>query len=234
MNEENGKKLMRPAEAAREHILSGILSGKYAPGGNLPPERDLAVTVGVTRPTLRETLRGLASEGWLSIRQGKPTMINDYWKDGGLRLLSAMARYFRYLPPDFVGHLLNLRLDLIPAMAVRAAKNCPQALILHLGKSWELPNDSDAFTAFDWELQRLMAEHSGNPLFGMIVNDFSEVFMALARPYFETEGGRASSAVYYRELLGAIEKENPELIAETVRNVMRESIFLWQGLQPNQ
>lgn len=231
MNEENGKKLMRPAEAAREHILSGILSGAYAPGSNLPPERDLAGMVGVTRPTLRETLRGLASEGWLSIRQGKSTVVNDYWKDGGLRLLSAMARYFRYLPPDFVGHLLNLRLDLIPAMAVRAAKNRPEALLLHLEKAGGLSDDSEAFTAFDWELQRLMAEHSGNPLFGMIVNDFSEVFMALARPYFETEGGRASSAAYYIDLFYAVQKGDPEAIAATVRAVMRESILLWESLQ---
>lgn len=234
MSEGNGKKLMRPAEAAKEHILSGILSGAYPPGANLPPERDLAVMIGVTRPTLRETLRGLASEGWLSIRQGKSTLVNDYWKDGGLRLLSAMARYFRYLPPNFVGHLLNLRLDLIPAMAVRAAANCPQALVLHLAKAGGLTDGSESFTAFDWELQRLMAEHSGNPLFGMIVNDFAEVFAALAKPYFETPDGRASSAAYYRNLLEAIEKGKPELIAATVRSVMRESILLWESLQPHQ
>lgn len=231
MDGENGKKLMRPAEAARDHILSGILSGTYQPGSSLPPERDLAVVIGVTRPTLRETLRGLASEGWVSIRQGKPTVVNDYWKDGGLKLLSAMARYFRYLPPNFVGHLLNLRLDLIPAMAVRAARNCPQAVLLHLEKAAGLEDDAESYTLFDWELQRLMAEHSGNPLFSMIVNDFAEVFEALARPYFETGGGRASSAAYYRTLSEAVKKGDPEAIAATVRNVMRESILLWESLQ---
>ena len=230
MNEENGKKLARPAEVARDRILTGILSGAYPPGSALPPERDLALTVGVTRPTLRETLHGLAAEGWLSIRQGKPTLVNDYWKEGGLRLLSAMARYFQYLPPDFVGHLLNLRLDLVPAMAVRAAANAPEALLAHLALAENLPDDAGAYTAFDWELHRLMAERSGNPLFSMIVNDFTPVFSTLARFYFETPEGRASSSAYYRDLFRAVRGENGG-VAAVVRAVMEESIRLWEGLQ---
>jgi DNA-binding FadR family transcriptional regulator len=47
-----------------------IDSGEYAVGARLPAERELADTLGVSRPTVREALISLEVEGRLSIRVG--------------------------------------------------------------------------------------------------------------------------------------------------------------------
>ncbi|MEW5737150.1 MAG: GntR family transcriptional regulator [Thermodesulfobacteriota bacterium] len=227
--ENDGLRPLRPALHAREQILTAILGGQYPPGTALPGERDLARRLGVTRPTLRETLQSLAGEGWVVIRQGKSTLVNDFWKNGGLSILSTLARYIEFLPSDFVTHLLELRLDLIPAIARRAVQKDPEAILSHLAAASTLSDDGGEFSRFDWKLQDLMAHASGNPLFPMILNDFSRLFVMLAAFYFATPRGRASSLSYYDKLARAIREKADvdEIVAET----MRESIEIWESLR---
>src|SRR5450759_1533419 len=47
-----------------------ISDGEYTPGARLPPERDLARQLGVSRPSVREALIALEVEGLLDVRVG--------------------------------------------------------------------------------------------------------------------------------------------------------------------
>ena len=54
-----------------------ILEGSVKPGDRLPPERELAVDLGVSRPSLREAIQKLASNGMVHSRQGGGTYVTD-------------------------------------------------------------------------------------------------------------------------------------------------------------
>ncbi len=47
-----------------------IERGEFAPGSRLPPERDLALQLGVSRPSVREALIALEIEGLVEVRMG--------------------------------------------------------------------------------------------------------------------------------------------------------------------
>ena len=53
-----------------EQIRGLIRSGEYVPGARLPPERDLAKQLGVSRPSVREALIALEVEGLVEVRIG--------------------------------------------------------------------------------------------------------------------------------------------------------------------
>src|SRR5579884_537846 len=53
-----------------DQIRSLIRSGEYGPGARLPPERDLARQLGVSRPSVREALIALEVEGLVEVRIG--------------------------------------------------------------------------------------------------------------------------------------------------------------------
>lgn len=53
-----------------DQIRALIVSGEYTPGDRLPPERDLAKQLGVSRPSLREALIALEMETLLDVRVG--------------------------------------------------------------------------------------------------------------------------------------------------------------------
>jgi len=53
-----------------EQIRALVRSGEYPPGVRLPPERDLAKQLGVSRPSVREALIALEVEGLVEVRIG--------------------------------------------------------------------------------------------------------------------------------------------------------------------
>ena len=53
-----------------DQIRTLIRSGEFTPGSRLPPERDLARQLGVSRPSVREALIALEVEGLVEVRIG--------------------------------------------------------------------------------------------------------------------------------------------------------------------
>ncbi|MDL9944352.1 GntR family transcriptional regulator [Gordonia sp. ABSL11-1] len=65
---------VRPANAFEEtvgRLLQLIRLGVFEPGESIPPERELAVRLGVSRDTVREAIRALADAGFLLSRRGR-------------------------------------------------------------------------------------------------------------------------------------------------------------------
>jgi len=225
---------LRPTQYVENVLVTSILDGTYPPGAALPNERRLAQKLGITRPTLRETLQRLAGEGWLSIRHGKSTVVNDYWQDGGLSLLSTLAKYGEYLPNGFIAHLLEVRLTVLPPVAERAAARHPDIILDYLSLAENLSEDNGAFSDFDWNLQILMARNSGNPVFALILNDFSSIYRAMAMQYFADQKARRASRTYYRQLSDTIKGGISKQVAGVVENAMAQSIAIWKEARSEQ
>jgi GntR family transcriptional regulator, transcriptional repressor for pyruvate dehydrogenase complex len=69
--------VLRPArgrnafEATVEQLATSVRLGVFAPGDRLPPERELAQTLGVSRSTLRDAIAALRAAGMVLTRQGR-------------------------------------------------------------------------------------------------------------------------------------------------------------------
>lgn len=220
----------RPAEHVEKFVVTAILDGTYPAGSAIPNERALAEQLGVTRPTLRETLRRLSGEGWITIHHGKPTVVNDYLQEGGLGLLGTLSKYADSLPNGFITHLLEVRLTMLPPLAGRAASYHPEIVLNFLKKAQNLAEDAQAFSRFDWELQMLLARKSKNPVFSLILNDFASIFSNMAAIYFGDASARRASRDFYRALGRAIEND-PDAVEPTVKKAMEQSISIWQEIR---
>ena len=63
-------KVPKAAELVSNHLRSQIVRGELREGSALAPERELIERFGVSRPTLREAIRILESEGLVNIQRG--------------------------------------------------------------------------------------------------------------------------------------------------------------------
>jgi len=221
---------MTPKETAENSLLTSILDNTFPTGTSLPSERVLAKQLGVTRPTLREILQRLAREGWVTIQHGKPTMVNDFWQEGGLGMLGTLSRFGDYFPEGFLTNLLEVRVKLIPACARAAAETFPDILLNHLRHASDMGDDPEAFAVYDWELQLLMVRYSGNFIYPLILNDFFELYKKLGAAYFSFEKAREASASYYADLAQAIHQGGEEVEA-VVKDVMCRTIDIWRELK---
>jgi GntR family transcriptional repressor for pyruvate dehydrogenase complex len=67
----------RLSDAVAGELEQRILEGSLHPGDRLPPERELAADLGVSRSSLREAIQKLVSRGMLTSRQGEGTFVTN-------------------------------------------------------------------------------------------------------------------------------------------------------------
>lgn len=67
----------RLADTVAGELEKRILEGSLKPGDVLPSERELALELGVSRPSLREAIQKLVAKGLLTTRHGCGTTVTD-------------------------------------------------------------------------------------------------------------------------------------------------------------
>lgn len=221
----------KPHHYVEQALVTAILDGTFAPGTTLPGERDLAAQLGVTRPTLREAIQRLARDGWLTVSHGRPTLVNNYWQEGGLNVLRTLVEHSQQLPKDFVPHLLEIRLHLAPAYTRAAVAQRPDEVVALLAESKQLADDPTAYATYDWRLQHQLTIWSGNPIYTLILNGFRDFYPAMAMRYFQPAIAREGSQAFYAVLSAAAAARDPDAAETAVRQVMEASIALWRGVE---
>lgn len=224
---------MKPAELAENRLVEAILEGTFPINSSLPAERELAEMLGVTRPTLREVLQRLSRDGWLEIHHGKPTRVRDYWQEGNLTILGAIARYQKIIYPSFVKDLLQIRLLMAPAYTRQAFQNALPEVIEFLGPLQNLPDEMEAYAGNDMELHLRFTKLSGNPIFTLIFNGFGNLYITMAKLYFSNPEARANSHSFYVRLLEAAKANDPARAEEITREIMQDSIVFWEIAEKN-
>jgi GntR family negative regulator for fad regulon and positive regulator of fabA len=173
-------------------------------------------------------LQRLARDGWLTIQQGKATLVNDFWREGGLNVLGALVQHGNHLPADFIPNLLEVRLYLAPAYTRASIEQAAGQVTNLLEEAVDLVDTPAAFAAFDWKLHHSLTVSSGNPVYTLILNGFAGFYEAMACRYFAMPQARAASRTFYASLLEAARAGDAEGAERLAREVMRDSISLWR------
>lgn len=219
---------IKPAEVAESRLITAILDGLFPMDSKLPAERELAAQLGVTRPTLREALQRLARDGWVEIHQGRSTRVRNYWQEGNLGVLGAIARHQENLPPEFVPNLLKVRCLLAPTYTRLAIERSPVSVVNLLKGYVYLDDVPEIFSAADFGLHYHLTITSGNPIFTLILNGFHELYQSMARIYFASLAARDHSRSFYADLLFAAQANDPRSAEAITLRVMTDSLDLWK------
>ncbi len=227
---EKHKKYVKPAQFAEFEIIKAIVTKKWAVSQKLPPERKLAETLGITRPTLREVLQRLSRDGWITIRHGKPTVVNDYKKNGGLGILNSLIYFNELTSSKLVEDWLEFRLIIFPDLACKAIVSNPDVVIEMLHKAPSLEATNEEFAVYDWDLQWLLINNCNNLIAKMLYNDLASLYLKHCFIFFKNDHAKTASVNYYEELKQSIvnSKEN---ITAIIKNAMYEGAALWSKIQ---
>jgi len=140
-------------------IVESIQRGEFAPGAALPPERELAKQLGVSRSSVREALIALEMTGWVDIRTGNGVFAMQPPPQPPVSAPAAEADYS-------LEDLLQARLAFEGMLAEMAARNGTSAQRERLRALAETllryrANDAD-FLDQDKRFHLLIGEMSGN------------------------------------------------------------------------
>jgi len=203
-----------------------ITDGRVKPGDKLPPERELAEMLHVSRGSLREAILALESMGLVEPRHGEGTVIRDLSAAPLVNQLSAMLVQKRAL----VGELLEFRLMIEPTLAARAATNATKEEIAHLEEilkrqkikvdQGELAVDEDS------KFHYAIAQAARNSVVLKVLDVFMDFLRDSRELSLQVEGRPQKSLNSHRRILSAIARKDPAA-AETA---MRTHITTIEGL----
>ena len=75
MSDTPSTRYQNPVDWTREQLLTQIQNGEYGPDAFLPPERQLAIELGVARSSVRQALTDLANQGLVERTRGRGTRV---------------------------------------------------------------------------------------------------------------------------------------------------------------
>jgi len=222
-----------PAAFAEEYIVTSIWSDKFAPGSILPAERELSELIGVTRTTLREVLQRLARDGWLTIRHGKPTKVNNIWDTGSLHILETITRLDDEGSLALADQLLDVRTQFGGIFFRCAMKENAEKMSELFTAVDKLALDARSYIDFDWQVQRQCAFLSGNPIYLLMLNGFKKTYYRIGYFYFNHQETRELARKHYKNLSQIVLAGNIEALNEAIWGYGRESGALWMSVRRN-
>ena len=185
-----------------------IERGEYPLGARLPPERDLALQLGVSRPSVREALIALEVEGRVEVRMGS-----------GIYVLPVDPARARSLVTE-EGPLETIRARALieSGLAAHAAQHMKKAQVAGLRNAVALMQHELDDGHLAWRGDRLfhvrLAEASENAVLVRIVGELhDERHNPLAEQlisHFETERSWRGAIVEHLAVIEAIVSRSPE------------------------
>jgi len=146
------------------NIQGSIVDGRLPPGTRLPPERDFADRIGVSRTVLREAVRILVAKGLLETRHGIGTVVRQYGSDQVAEPLSILLQ----MNDISIDQLHAVRLILEVGIVRLATLNASEEDLLDLRRVLdamvEQQQDRIAFVELDGEFHAILARATQNTL----------------------------------------------------------------------
>ena len=203
-----------------------ILSGKIKIGEKLPPERELAMQLGVSRPVVHEGLVELASRGLVSLKPRFGATVNDYRREGSIALMASLIQYQKgNLEPALLESLLQIRMMLEPPFARLAARNRTSGQILEMHGILEKETAANgrnvqALTDLDFEFHLLIALASGNRVYPLLLNSFRSVYTNLSGQFFRNTKVTDAVHGYHEKMVNAVESGNETRAASVMKAIL--------------
>jgi GntR family transcriptional regulator, transcriptional repressor for pyruvate dehydrogenase complex len=203
---------IRTYEQVMGQIEERILDGRLKAGDHLPSERELAVSLGVSRPSLRESLRVLEALGVVEIRRGGGpdggAVLLSTPGDGMVNLLKLQIALAQFSWNDVLETRLALEAWSVEEAAYRSDDDDHRDLAAILDRMDDPGIDSSEFNRLDATFHLRIAESTGNALTAHLMGSLrTAIHRQMVQMYAELEDWRETAKTVrreHREILAAI------------------------------
>jgi GntR family transcriptional regulator, transcriptional repressor for pyruvate dehydrogenase complex len=216
-------------EQTVERLATAIKLGFLPPGGQLPPERELARQLEISRTTLRQALTALTQSGLVTTSRGRRggTFVADP--------LPLPPRPRRVFDEDELHAFLDHRLAIETGVAIRAAERAQpddlEALVV-LCDEMDVASEFESYRQADLRFHMGLAEaaHSPRLLEAMaeVQSELDEVIELVPHPQ---EVLRRSNK-QHRDLIELLREGNADAAAKAIRNHVEGTEYFLAGMLP--
>jgi len=186
------------------HVRGLILRSEMRAGEQLPPERELARRIGVSRPSVRAGLRSLAAKGVLVTRHGAGTFVSDGPPVLDSEPLSFLAALHGFTRHEMFEARRVLEVGAAGLAAERSTGDKVTAIADEVTGMFASLNEPQAFLVHDIRFHRAVALASANPILASIVEMVSALFYEQRRRTADRTRDLRETAEMHRQIYQAI------------------------------
>jgi DNA-binding FadR family transcriptional regulator len=183
-------------EAVLAHLRASIERGEYAVGGKLPSEAALSREFEVSRSVIREALRGLQALGMTESKTGKGTFVTATGPADN-------PTFGPYSARDLIEVRRHVEIPVAGYAAVRRSQD-DLDLLAHLLDRMDAETDNTAWVALDSLFHITIAQSSGNPVFGKVIEEIRDALARQSAFLNQLGDRRRQSNIEHREIVTAI------------------------------
>jgi GntR family transcriptional repressor for pyruvate dehydrogenase complex len=219
------------SEEVISQLREMIHRGELRPGDRLPPERDLAKLLGVSRPTLRAGIRSLAAVGVLHSRQGAGTFVVK--ADGPPSLDSSPLRLMASLHGFTSAEMFEARQSLEMAVAGLAAERATGDQMASMSEEvagmFASLDDPEQFLVHDMRFHQTVAAASGNRILTSLMNMVATILFDTRIKTVKRATDLKESAEMHRHVYRAIRERNPEGARAAMHEHLERAQLAWEA-----
>lgn len=198
------------AELVVERLLELIYAGSLKAGDTLPTEQEIGAALQVSRPVVREALRGLQILGVVETRQGGRCSVTDLKPER----LAAPVQMLIALDERNIDSLYEARMAVEGELLALGALRAGEDAVLHLGhmvrEGYRLVTDPVAFRVLDLEFHQTLLALAGNPFLERTARSFYHAGTEFRRIASETPGVLENSAKEHERIVAAVSAHDPQ------------------------
>jgi GntR family transcriptional repressor for pyruvate dehydrogenase complex len=207
-----------------DQLVSDIVAGRYRAGQRLPSERDLALVLGTSRPTLREALRRLAEWNLIEARPNSGAVVRDRraWT------FDALPAYIRYGTPNGIGLLVRdlfgvRRLMFLDVLRLVGSRVNPAALgeaRAAVARAWASRADVGTFLREDFEFVRAITMAADFLPALWMLNSLAGTYLSLARMMTGAATVPDDYLATYETVILALERRDVEAAVQAMERYL--------------
>lgn len=189
-----------------------IHRGELHPGDRLPPERDLARLLGVSRPTLRAGIRSLAAVGVLQSRQGAGTFVVEADESPSLDSspLRLMAALHGFTPAEMFEARQGLEMCVAGLAAERATGDQMASMAEELAGMYASLDDPEQYLVHDVRFHQMIGAASGNRILTALMNMVAAILFDVRRKTVKRARNLKETTEMHHQIYRAIRERNSE------------------------
>ncbi|HEY3380696.1 MAG TPA: FadR/GntR family transcriptional regulator [Vicinamibacterales bacterium] len=216
-------KKVTAAELVVGRVRGSIEQGELKAGDRLPPERELAQQLGVSRPSVRSGLKSLAAMGVVQIRQGAGTFITGGPPVLGSEPLSFLAALHGFSRSQMFEARLVLEVAVAGLAAERAAPDKMIAMSDETTGMFASMDEPETFLEHDIRFHQAVAAASDNPILASVVEMIAKMFYELRRQTIGRAQDKKIAAEEHRAIYQAIRARDPERARRAMEDHLRRA-----------
>jgi GntR family transcriptional repressor for pyruvate dehydrogenase complex len=191
------------------HIRSLIENGTLQPGDKIPPEREFARTLKISRASLRTGIGYLAAMGVMKIRHGVGTFIVDGPPEFGQTSLSLMGALHGFQSWQMYEARMILESQVAALAAERGKEEHHALLSEQVAEMFAAMNSPVDYLIHDILFHRIISQASGNPILAALIETITSALYDKRRKTVERSIDLRESAEMHREIYRAIRSHKP-------------------------